>query len=518
MNSSSDRRGVRMMSGWGHDVRMALRAFRATPMVTAIAVASLALAIGANTAIFSIANSLLLNSLPVRDPGRLVHVTDSIRRDTGEIRVRAWSNPFWEQIQARPELFESATAWSFARFDLAPAGETQLVDGIWADGGFFETLGVQAAIGRTFTALDDRPGGGPDGAVAVLGYGCWQRRFGGLPSVIGQTLTLNGVPFTIIGVTPRGFLRPRSRPRVRRHRAARHRSPRSRPRLGPAIRLDELPEHRCAVEAGPVARCGRHRDLRARAGGDSPGDARPVGQDRRRSLSRLAVHRPPCGQRLLEPAPRLRPPAADHRRRGRAGAADRVCERRQPAAGARHRAPARAERAGRARRLAVAAGAAAARRERHPVGCRRCIGHVDRLLGQPVPRASAVDGRRGRARSIGRRSSPGVHNRRGGAHGAAFRHGTGVARRARQPDRGHQGAGPRRGWRRTRGPDDVAGGAASGAVDGAADRRRTLRPLVHIARRARPWSAAGSRADRDGRSATHERSSRASRGAVRTPA
>ena len=205
MDRFEDRRGVHVMSGSGHDVRMALRAFRATPMVTAIAVASLALAIGANTAIFSIANSLLLNSLPVRDPGRLVHVTDSIRRDTGEIRVRAWSNPFWEQIQARPDLFESATAWSFARFDLAPAGETQLVDGVWADGGFFETLGVQPAIGRTFTALDDRPGGGPDGAVAVLGYGCWQRRFGGLPSVIGQTVTLNGVPFTIIGVTPRGF-------------------------------------------------------------------------------------------------------------------------------------------------------------------------------------------------------------------------------------------------------------------------------------------------------------------------
>ena len=158
MDRSDDRRGVRVMNGWGHDVRMALRAFRATPMVTAIAVASLALAIGANTAIFSIANSLLLNSLPVRDPGRLVHVTDSIRRDTGEIRIRAWSNPFWEQIQARPDLFESATAWSFARFDLAPAGETQLVDGIWADGGFFETLGVQAAIGRTFTAAGRSPG------------------------------------------------------------------------------------------------------------------------------------------------------------------------------------------------------------------------------------------------------------------------------------------------------------------------------------------------------------------------
>src|SRR5215218_6519715 len=184
---------------------MAFRAFRATPLVTAVAILSLALAIGANTAIFSIVDRLLLSSLPVRDPERLVHVTDSVRRETGEIRVRAWSNPFWEQLRARPQLFESSTAWSSTRFNLAGGGETQFVDGIWADGGFFDTLGVRAVVGRTFSALDDRPGGGADGPVAVIGYGCWLRQFDASPRAIGSIVRLNGVSFTIVGVAPPGF-------------------------------------------------------------------------------------------------------------------------------------------------------------------------------------------------------------------------------------------------------------------------------------------------------------------------
>ena len=205
MEGLRDQRGVPRLSGTGQDLRMAWRALRATPLVTAVAVASLALAIGANTAIFSIVDSLLLSGLPVRSPERLVHVTDSVRRETGEIRVRAWSNPFWEQLRARPHLFESAAAWSFTRFNLASGGEAQFVDGIWADGGFFETLGVHAVAGRTFSARDDRPGGGVDGPVAVIGYGYWLRQFDGSPSAIGQVVRLTGVPFTIIGVAPREF-------------------------------------------------------------------------------------------------------------------------------------------------------------------------------------------------------------------------------------------------------------------------------------------------------------------------
>jgi putative ABC transport system permease protein len=200
MEALRDQRGVPIMSGVGQDLRLAFRSLRATPVVTAFMIGSLALAIGANTAIFSILNGLLLRTLPVHEPERLVHVTDSVLTDTGVTRVRAWSNPFWEQIRQRPQLFEAATAWSFTRFNLASGGETQFVDGLWADGGFFQTLGVRAVLGRTFSDQDDQRGGGPDGPVAVISHRYWLRQFGGAADVIGHSVRLNSVSFTIVGV------------------------------------------------------------------------------------------------------------------------------------------------------------------------------------------------------------------------------------------------------------------------------------------------------------------------------
>jgi len=187
------------------DLRLAIRSFSATPTVTLVAIVSLSLVIGANTAIFSILNSVLLRSLPVHDPHQLVHVTDSVVRDTGETRVRAWAYPAWAQIRERSHLFQAATAWSFTRFNLASAGETQFVDGIWADGSFFDTLGVRAVLGRTFNVRDDERGGGPDGPVAVVGYNYWLHHFGGDVNVLGKTVRLNNVVFTIVGVTPPEF-------------------------------------------------------------------------------------------------------------------------------------------------------------------------------------------------------------------------------------------------------------------------------------------------------------------------
>ncbi len=187
------------------DLRYTVRTLGRTPVFTVVVVLTLGLGIGANTAIFSILNGLLLRSLPVREPDRLVHVTDSVLRETGETRVRAWSYPAWEQIRQRPHLFEGATAWSFTRFNLASGGETQFVEGIWADGGFFEMLGVSAVLGRSFSPRDDEPGGGPDGAVTVISYGYWQRHYGGSADVIGRSVRLNGRPFTIIGVAPPEF-------------------------------------------------------------------------------------------------------------------------------------------------------------------------------------------------------------------------------------------------------------------------------------------------------------------------
>jgi predicted permease len=186
------------------DLRLALRSLRATPIVSAVAILSLALGIGANTAIFSLVNSLLLRALPVKEPQQLALITDDETRS-----VTAWTNPIWEQMrQRRRDLFDDAFVWGGQRFNLAEGGETQYEDGTYASGGMFDTLGVHAMLGRTFTDADDARGGGPDGAVAVISYAFWQRRFGGSADAIGQRLNLERVPFTIIGVTPPDFFGP----------------------------------------------------------------------------------------------------------------------------------------------------------------------------------------------------------------------------------------------------------------------------------------------------------------------
>ncbi len=184
-----------------HDIRLALRSLRATPVVAAVAALSLALGIGANTAIFSLVNSLLLRALPVAEPERLV-----LLGQAGENRFSAWTYPIWDEIKRRPELFARSAAWSQSRFNLAAGGEAQFVDGIWASGAFFDTLGVPAILGRTFTDDDDRKGGGPHGPVAVISYGFWQRRFGGAADAVGGTLEIDRIAFTIVGVTPPEFL------------------------------------------------------------------------------------------------------------------------------------------------------------------------------------------------------------------------------------------------------------------------------------------------------------------------
>lgn len=194
---------VRFIEGLWRDVLLAGRTLGASPIVTLVAAASLALGIGANTAIFSVLNSLMLRALPVNDPSRLVLLTDTA---TGH--VRAWSYPIWSEIRQRPELFERSAAWSFTRFNLSAGGETEFVNGIWASGSFFDTLGVSAVLGRTFSDRDDVRGGGADGPVAMISYGFWQSRYGAAPDIVGRQLSLDDVAFTIVGVTPPGFSGP----------------------------------------------------------------------------------------------------------------------------------------------------------------------------------------------------------------------------------------------------------------------------------------------------------------------
>jgi putative ABC transport system permease protein len=176
------------------DLRDAFRSLVATPVVSVVAILSLALGIGANTAIFSILDSLTLRTLPVKEPQRLAMI------DRG-----SWTNPIWEAIRDRQQPFDGATAWSPTRFNLAAGGPTELVDGVWVSARFFDVLGTPAILGRTFAPDDDRRGGGPDGPVAVISYSFWQRRFGGSADVIGKPLMVERVSYTVVGVTPPEF-------------------------------------------------------------------------------------------------------------------------------------------------------------------------------------------------------------------------------------------------------------------------------------------------------------------------
>ena len=148
------------------DLRLAVRALRTTPIVTAVAILSLALGIGANTAIFSIVNSLLLRTLPIVEPQRLVAISSGTAINQGN--TPAWTYAVWDQIRQRTQMFDGALAWSqglgsTTRFNLAQGGETEPVEGLFASGDFFTTLGVTALLGRTFTGADDVRGGVSDG-------------------------------------------------------------------------------------------------------------------------------------------------------------------------------------------------------------------------------------------------------------------------------------------------------------------------------------------------------------------
>jgi putative ABC transport system permease protein len=183
-----------------NDLRSAVRSLRATPIVTSVAVLSLALGIGATTVIFSLTNSLLLRKLPVRDPGALVLVTDPTVPG-----VRAYALGVWESFRRFVDVFDGTLAWSSTEFNLVPRGEAQIVSGAWVSGSYFETLGISALLGRVLSESDDRRNGGVDGPVAVVSYAFWQRQYGAAQDVIGRSLMLNGVSFTVVGVTPQRF-------------------------------------------------------------------------------------------------------------------------------------------------------------------------------------------------------------------------------------------------------------------------------------------------------------------------
>jgi putative ABC transport system permease protein len=193
------RHGLPVVETIFHDLRYAARTLRKSPLFTAISIFTLALGIGANTAIFSVVNELLLRSLPFADAERLVMVWEVSpegrhQNTTSRSNFRSWR----EQSRS----FESMAAFSDQRLNLTGVGEPEEVTVQFATPELFHVLGVKPILGRAITEEDARAGAP---SVVVLGYGIWQRRFGGDPQVIGKSIMLHGIPATVVGVMPSGF-------------------------------------------------------------------------------------------------------------------------------------------------------------------------------------------------------------------------------------------------------------------------------------------------------------------------
>ena len=178
------------------DLRYAIRSLIKRPGFVAVAVITLALGIGANTAIFSVVNATLLRTAPVSDPNHLVFVFNG---PSGSV----FSYPDYAALRDQNNVFDGLIAWGGITASLNSDSQTDLVTGAIVSGNFFDVLGVRARLGRVITTSDDQtPGAHP---VAVISQGLWQTRFGGDPNIIGRQLVLNGNNFTVIGVLPAGF-------------------------------------------------------------------------------------------------------------------------------------------------------------------------------------------------------------------------------------------------------------------------------------------------------------------------
>src|SRR5438874_5956825 len=180
------------------DIRYAARMLRKAAGFTIIAVLTLALGIGATTAIFTIINSVLLRPLQYKDSDRLVYLNE----ESKQLKGMSISYLNFEDWQSQNHVFERMGAAQGNAFVLSGDEQPELVFGRSVSEGFFPTLGITPALGREILLEDDQPSAAP---VALLSYGLWQRRFGGNPNVIGTALDLDQKAYTVIGVLPKGF-------------------------------------------------------------------------------------------------------------------------------------------------------------------------------------------------------------------------------------------------------------------------------------------------------------------------
>ncbi len=195
---------AREMWGWGsldrltQDLRYALRMLRRAPGFTAVAVLTLALGIGANTAIFSAVNAVMFRPLPVEAPDELVDV-----HNTGGGMFNSFSYPNYKDLRDQNMVFSDLLAYRFAPVGLTHEGVSQRVWCFMVSGNYFPALGLGARLGRLLTPEDDRAQGGHP--LAVISYDSWQKRFGGRPDIVGQPIIVNGRSYSIVGVAPEGF-------------------------------------------------------------------------------------------------------------------------------------------------------------------------------------------------------------------------------------------------------------------------------------------------------------------------
>src|SRR5580704_16787741 len=197
--------GWEWLEGTVQDLKYALRRLLKSPGFTVAAIATLALGIGANTAIFELLDAVLLQSLPVANPQELaeVRVVDMDKaRGNVSSAFPVVTNPIWEKLREDHQGFSEIAAWTDTGFSRDSGGDARFANGLWVSGNFFRVLGVRPIQGRVFTAEDDRRGCGLPGAV--ISYGFWQQEYGGGPA-LGRKLMLNDKPVEVIGVTPASF-------------------------------------------------------------------------------------------------------------------------------------------------------------------------------------------------------------------------------------------------------------------------------------------------------------------------
>jgi putative ABC transport system permease protein len=194
------------MDSYSADVRFGLRQLRLNPTFTLVAVLSLGLGIGANTAIFQLIDAIRLRALPVANPQELAYLDyaeNSKRSGWWSTRSSTFTSVNWESIRRHQQAFSDVFGWSAKQFNLVLEGKARYAEGLFVSGDFFRALGARAAVGRVFTAEDDQPGCGSPGAV--IGYSFWQSEFAEDPAITSRSVRLDGRLFPIVGVTAPEF-------------------------------------------------------------------------------------------------------------------------------------------------------------------------------------------------------------------------------------------------------------------------------------------------------------------------